>query len=144
MEGFVQFIIVAIIIGFSIVSNLKKEKAKHAKRKMQAPRQESPRPQQTATTSTPPRIKQPNRKVTQPQPLLATETINSNQSEIFRQTQSYQSSDDIYRVEEDHNQELEIGHDNFENQKTKSIIQLSTQDDFKKAIIYSAILERKY
>lgn len=151
MDNIVFLIIAGIAFVINTLLNYNKEKQKNAKRNIQLPKKVVTQP--TTTIPTPPKKRkvntQPIPSIYEEKPLNAAIERNSFDSETMRQIEKYQSNEDIYNTFEEQeelqslSEDDEIGNEHKKSKKS-SAIRFETKEDFKKAIIYSTILERKY
>lgn len=153
MDSNIVFLIIAgIAFAINTLLNYNKEKAKNAKRNIQPPKQATIQPKVQKTT--PPQYRKTATEanpttITQKIPINKLEGVSSLDSGTMRQIEKYQSDEDIYKISEDQDalvslsEDDEIGNEHKKKAKV-SAIRLETKDDFKKAIIYSTVLERKY
>ncbi|WP_163265031.1 hypothetical protein [Dysgonomonas sp. 216] len=156
MEDIIFYIVVIISIVASIINNFREQGKKNAKRDISKPVQEpqsTPLPEQQ-TYNTPQK-----QEVADKKKKVATAVVNKEDSiieealkranaqystlESINNTESSVSEEE-YKAYKDHSESDNEISDNH-NTKHKQLSDLfKTSDDLKKAIIYNAILDRKY
>lgn len=160
MENVIFLVIAVVAFIINTLLNYQKEQKKNAERTKNQP----PKPNNAPKTIIyEPRGERP--KVVQSQKM--TEVLNTPQvpkkefsstleraSAVATETtllnKKYQSEDSIYNLSDESNsifaidERDEIGNEDLKENTKAASIKLETRDDFKKAIIYSTILERKY
>lgn len=138
MEDIIFFLIVAISIVASVVSNYNKEAKKNAKRVVGQPASKP-----VTTTASQQKIKTLTSQKRRPtKPILS---LDEFQAEGERALKPSDYINDIDELKEfDYNEEAR--NNDISNDKSAALSEriIESKDDFKRAIIYSTILERKF
>lgn len=155
MDNLIFLIIAGVAFVINTVLNYNKEQKKNAQRSIKQQNKPAPtfgEPQRRIEIlPTTPSNKRKTERVTPPstpktQFLNTIEGSSSLNSEIMNKSNEFQTEEDIYQEVDSislANQHDEIGDENPHKYENKRI-RIETRDDFKRAIIYSTILERKY